>query len=116
MSRIGKLPVTIPKGVSVEKGAAREVKVKGPKGELSITLRPEIDVKVDGAIVHVSREGDHREARAYHGMTRAVLACLQGDFDAAWAYNPRYVVVVPLIAWSCARLAWRVARPQPTPA
>ena len=50
------------------------------------------------------------------GMTRAVLACLQGDFDAAWAYNPRYVVVVPLIAWSCARLAWRVARPQPTPA
>lgn len=50
------------------------------------------------------------------GMTRAVLACLQGDFAAAWQYNPRYVVVVPLIAWSCARLALRVVRPQAQPA
>ena len=50
------------------------------------------------------------------GMTRAVLACLQGDFAAAWQYNPRYVVVVPLIAWSCARLALRVALPQATAA
>lgn len=45
------------------------------------------------------------------GMTRAVLACLQGDFSAAWGYNPRFVVVVPLIAFACVRLAWRVALP-----
>lgn len=50
------------------------------------------------------------------GMTRAVLAFLHGDFAAAWDHNPRYVVVVPLIAWSCMRLAWRVVRPQPVPA
>ena len=45
------------------------------------------------------------------GMTRAVLACLHGDFSAAWAYNPRFVVVVPLIAYACLRLAARVLRP-----
>jgi large subunit ribosomal protein L6 len=73
MSRIGKLPVAIPKGVAVEKSSAREVKVKGPKGELTIELRPEVDVKVDGGVVHVSRDGDTRDARAYHGMTRALI-------------------------------------------
>lgn len=74
MSRIGKLPVAIPKGVAVEKSPARELKVKGPKGELTIALRPEVEVKVEGALVHVSRVDDGREARAYHGMTRAVLS------------------------------------------
>ncbi len=74
MSRIGKLPVAIPKGVAVEKGASRQVKVKGPKGELSIALRPEVEISVDGAVVTVSRAGDTRNARAYHGMTRALLS------------------------------------------
>jgi large subunit ribosomal protein L6 len=73
MSRIGKLPVAIPKGVAVEKSGARLVKVKGPKGELEIELRPEVDVSVEGATVTVSRADDTRDARAYHGMTRALL-------------------------------------------
>ena len=73
MSRIGKLPVSIPKGVAVEKSGARQVKVKGPKGELQIELRPEVDVSVDAGVVTVSRQDDTRDARAYHGMTRALL-------------------------------------------
>ena len=73
MSRIGKLPVPIPSGVSVEEKNHR-VTVKGPKGSLEIALRPEIDVKVEKAqvVVQPNQEAT-REVRAYHGMTRAIL-------------------------------------------
>ena len=75
MSRIGKQPINLPSGVSLEVGAARSVKVKGPKGELGITLRPEVDVSVDGneANVGLSGTGAARQARAFHGMTRALI-------------------------------------------
>ena len=73
MSRIGRLPVAIPSGVTVEE-KARKVTVKGPKGALELALRPEIDVKVEKAQVVVQpNTGDTREVRAYHGMTRAIL-------------------------------------------
>jgi large subunit ribosomal protein L6 len=73
MSRIGKLPVAIPKGVTVETGG-KTVKVKGPKGELSLEVRREIDVAVDGGKVAVTAQGGDRASRAYHGMTRALIA------------------------------------------
>ncbi len=74
MSRIGKAPVPIPAGVTVET-KAREVSVKGPKGNLGLTLRPEIDVAVEGNVVQVSTNGSGpaRQARAFHGMTRALI-------------------------------------------
>jgi large subunit ribosomal protein L6 len=74
MSRIGRLPVAIPSGVTVvEKD--RTVTVKGPKGALEIRLRPEIDVKVEKSEVLVQPgAADAREVRAYHGMTRAILS------------------------------------------
>lgn len=74
MSRIGKAPVTIPGGVDVSvKG--RDVNVKGPKGNLSITLRPEVEVAVEGntACVTVNGSGAVRAARAYHGLTRSLV-------------------------------------------
>ena len=74
MSRIGKAPITIPAGVSVDvKG--RDVHVKGPKGNLSITLRPEVEFNVDGTegTVTLNGSGGPRAARAYHGMTRALV-------------------------------------------
>jgi large subunit ribosomal protein L6 len=74
MSRIGKLPVAIPQGVAVQQNGAREVTVKGPKGELSISLRPEVEVSVAAGVINVSRADDTRDARAYHGMTRALLS------------------------------------------
>ena len=78
MSRIGKLPVQIPKGVSVER-AERNVRVKGPKGELQLALRPEVEVSVAGDRVEVAGvtsegKGSDRHTRAYHGMTRALIA------------------------------------------
>ena len=73
MSRIGRLPIAIPSGVTVEE-KARKVTVKGPKGALEIALRPEIDVLVEKArLVVQPNTGDTREVRAYHGMTRAIL-------------------------------------------
>jgi large subunit ribosomal protein L6 len=75
MSRIGKQPVAIPSGVTVQKSQAREVTVKGPKGELKMALRPEVDVKIEGAKAEVStvEGGAPRQTRAFHGMTRAML-------------------------------------------
>jgi len=73
MSRIGRLPIAIPSGVSVEE-KARTVTVKGPKGSLELALRPEIDVMVEKSRVVVQpNTQDTREVRAYHGMTRAIL-------------------------------------------
>lgn len=75
MSRIGKAAITIPAGVQVDlKG--REVNVKGPKGNLSLTLRPEVEFSVEGneATVALNGSGAPRAARAYHGLTRALVA------------------------------------------
>lgn len=80
MSRIGKKPVAIPAGVTVTKSASKtqsgqEVVVKGPKGELRISLRPEVDIAVDGGNVQVKVLGEPglRTTRAYFGMTRALI-------------------------------------------
>ncbi|MBZ0272191.1 50S ribosomal protein L6 [bacterium] len=72
MSRVGKKPITVDKGVNVEV-AGRVVKVKGPKGELTHELRDGIDARVDGGTIQVSRASDHRTHRALHGLTRALL-------------------------------------------
>ena len=72
MSRIGKLPIAIPAGVTVtvKDGA---VTVKGPKGELSQKLNPELEVAVEDGHVTVSRPSDDREHRAQHGLYRALI-------------------------------------------
>lgn len=70
MSRIGKKPVEIPKGVTFTKDG-NVVRVKGPKGELSATVHPNITVEVDGANVIVTRPNDYKENRSLHGLTRA---------------------------------------------
>jgi large subunit ribosomal protein L6 len=73
MSRVGNKPIPLPKGVSVDvKGSA--VTVKGPKGELARDMRPEITITVDDGVVKVERSSDAKQHRAYHGLTRALLA------------------------------------------
>ncbi len=74
MSRIGSLPIQLPSGVSVE-AKGREVTVKGPKGSLGLSLRPEIDLSVDDGTVTLAPNGSGgaRQSRAFHGMTRALL-------------------------------------------
>jgi len=72
VSRIGRMPVPIPEGVTVTVDGGR-VTVKGPRGELSRQVHPNMEVRVeDGAIV-VSRPDDQRQNRALHGLTRALL-------------------------------------------
>lgn len=72
MSRIGKLPIAIPAGVTVTV-KDNEVTVKGPKGELKQTVNPAITVTVDGNVCHVTRPDDERESRAMHGLYRALI-------------------------------------------
>jgi large subunit ribosomal protein L6 len=73
MSRIGKMPVTVPSGVTVNiKG--ENITVKGPKGELSRRLPAEMLVKLEGAVLTVSRPSDTKKHRAYHGLTRSLVA------------------------------------------
>lgn len=76
MSRVGKNPVALPTGVTLTKGSDRKVTVKGPKGSLDLTLRPEVEVDVEGASVLVKQNGTGgaRAASAYHGMTRAMIS------------------------------------------
>ena len=75
MSRIGRQPITIPAGVQVEVKPDREVSVKGPKGQLSIRLRPEVAVAVEGTTLKVTAQdaGTDRFVRAWHGLTRALI-------------------------------------------
>lgn len=73
MSRIGKQPIPLPKGVTVEV-APGQVKVKGPKGELSVPISPEMRVVVEGGLVRVERPSDDRRHRSLHGLTRTLIA------------------------------------------
>ncbi|HEX9029534.1 MAG TPA: 50S ribosomal protein L6 [Anaerolineales bacterium] len=72
MSRIGRMPVALPKGVDVEvKGS--HVRVKGPKGELSHTFPASMTIQVEDGKVEVQRPSDESMQRALHGMTRALI-------------------------------------------
>ena len=73
MSRIGKKPIDVPSGVTVTVDG-RNVTVKGPRGTLSRSLPPIVSVKVDGAVVNVSRPNDETASKAMHGLTRTLVA------------------------------------------
>ncbi|HKK47491.1 MAG TPA: 50S ribosomal protein L6 [Alkalispirochaeta sp.] len=73
MSRVGRLPITVPKGVSVDV-SGQSVTVKGPKGELTEALRPEVAVQVGDAEVVVDRSSESRKARGFHGLYRQLIA------------------------------------------
>ncbi|MFE8703844.1 50S ribosomal protein L6 [Cytobacillus sp. FJAT-54145] len=73
MSRVGKKPVEIPSGVTVTLND-NNVTVKGPKGELSRSFHPDIEIKVEDNVINVSRPSEAKEHRALHGTTRALLA------------------------------------------
>ncbi|MBO4445369.1 MAG: 50S ribosomal protein L6 [Clostridia bacterium] len=73
MSRIGKMPIAIPAGVEVKLDGTT-VSVKGPKGELTRTVHPNMKVEVNGAEVTVTRPNDNKENRSLHGLTRSLIA------------------------------------------
>jgi large subunit ribosomal protein L6 len=73
MSRIGKRPVELPKGVTVSL-EGQTLKVKGPKGELERTLHPEMQIAVEGNTVTVNRPSDEANHKSLHGLTRTLVA------------------------------------------
>jgi large subunit ribosomal protein L6 len=73
VSRIGRKPIPVPEGVTVDVASDR-VSVKGPKGELAQTVNRDMSVSVDDGVVTVSRPTDRGEHRALHGLTRSLVA------------------------------------------
>ncbi len=73
MSRIGKLPITLPNGVAVTVGEDNMITLKGPKGELKQQVNPDIKVAVENGILTVERPTDDKEHRAMHGLYRSLI-------------------------------------------
>ncbi len=73
MSRVGKMPIAIPAGVTVEIAENNKVTVKGPKGTLERVLPAEMEIKQEGAVLTVSRPNDLKRNKALHGLTRSLL-------------------------------------------
>ena len=73
MSRIGRMPITVPAGVEVSVAAGNIVTVKGPKGTLTQQLHPAMVIELDGAVINVKRPSDAKEHRSLHGLTRTLL-------------------------------------------
>jgi len=73
MYRIGRMPIAIPAGVTVEVAENNKVTVKGPKGTLERVLPTEMEIKVEGAEVVVSRPNDLKKMKSLHGLTRTLI-------------------------------------------
>ncbi|HAH17433.1 50S ribosomal protein L6 [Eubacterium uniforme] len=74
MSRIGRMPIAVPAGVTVDIAENNKVTVKGPKGELTRVLPGEMEIKLDGEQVVVNRPNDLKKMRSLHGLTRTLIA------------------------------------------
>ncbi len=73
MSRIGRMPISVPKNVTVEIGKENFIKVKGPKGELSRSLSRDMSITQENGEIHIARPTEMRHHRALHGLTRSLL-------------------------------------------
>ena len=74
MSRIGKMPIQVPANVEVSLADTGLLTVKGPKGTLTQQIRPEITLEIENGVINVTRASDDKQIRAYHGLTRALVA------------------------------------------
>lgn len=74
MSRIGRMPITVPQGVTVTIEDGNVVTAKGPKGTLTEKFHPAMKIENEAGVLHVSRPDDEKESRALHGLTRSLLA------------------------------------------
>ena len=73
MSRIGRMPITVPAGVEVSVAEGNQVTVKGPKGTLTQQFNPNMTITMDAGVLHVTRPNDAKENRALHGLTRTLI-------------------------------------------
>ena len=73
MSRIGRMPITVPADVDVKIGEGNVVTIKGPKGELTQSLRPEMIITMENGHIHVARPSEDKLHRSLHGLTRSLI-------------------------------------------
>ena len=73
MSRIGRMPIAVPAGVTVDIAENNKVTVKGPKGELSRVLVPEMEIRMEGDTITVTRPNDLKRMKSLHGLTRTLI-------------------------------------------
>ena len=73
MSRIGRMPIAVPAGVTVDIAENNHVTVKGPKGTLERTLPSEMDIKLEGDEIIVTRPNDLKKMKSLHGLTRTLI-------------------------------------------
>ena len=73
MSRIGRMPIAVPAGVTVDIAENNKVTVKGPKGTLERVLPAEMEIKLEGDTITVSRPNDLKKMRSLHGLTRTLI-------------------------------------------
>ena len=73
MSRIGKLPINIPGGVTITVGDDNTVNVKGPKGQLSEKFSPDMEISMEEGVLLVKRPSDDKEHKALHGLSRSLI-------------------------------------------
>ncbi len=73
MSRIGRMPITVPAGVDVTIGENNVVTVKGPKGTLTENLSKDMTIKLEGNVLTVERHSEEKQYKALHGLTRSLL-------------------------------------------
>ena len=73
MSRIGRMPISIPAGVDVKIEAGNLVTAKGPKGTLTQQMHPAMTITQEGDVIHVTRPNDEKANRSLHGLTRTLL-------------------------------------------
>ena len=81
MSRIGRMPITVPAGVEVSVAAGNVVTVKGPKGTLTQQLHPDMVIEQNGSEITVKRPSDDKEHRSLHGLTRTLLHNMVGGVN-----------------------------------
>ena len=93
MSRIGKKPVNLPMGVTVNVSAHNVVSVKGPLGELSQAVDPDITLKVEGDTVTLTRPTDQKRHRSMHGLYRSLINNMVVGVSTGWTIQQELVGV-----------------------
>ena len=84
MSRIGKQPIPVPKGVEISV-AEQVIRVKGPKGTLQVDLVPGISAAVEDGVLNINRADEEQQTRAYHGLVRALAANAATGVSEGWS-------------------------------
>ena len=92
MSRVGRMPITVPQGVAVNIEGSR-VAVAGPKGELLRSFSPDMSITLSDSSLTVSRPSDNREHRSLHGLTRSLLANMVTGVSSGFEKNLEIVGV-----------------------